>query len=211
MSDIRRAYRALARQLHPDRHQQSSPERAEAAAGRMRELNAAWEVLSDRAAKELYDLERSLAAARRAGTATPSPPPAPSPRSPSSPGEGGFDPIENGETVYFTPGGGFQVARGLLWVVLLGVLGAIFLFTAYAANSSNTGDSQSTAPTTVPPARLEVGDCANEVAGAFDLVSCSGPHDARIVALVAIGRPCVAGAREVYLPDQQESACLLDY
>ncbi|MFN0027679.1 MAG: J domain-containing protein [Acidimicrobiales bacterium] len=199
---MRRAYRELARELHPDRHLQSSPQEAGRAAERMREVNAAWAVLSNPGARELYDLERRLAAGRdgqagssvagassaHAGPARSGPPPA----------RITFDPRDSDV--------GHPIIRGLLWIVILGVLAAIFVFTAYAANSSNQPPSTVTSTTTA--LLLGPGDCVAQAPGAVDVVPCSGPHDAIVDRLVPLGRPCPAGTREIYLPDQQESACL---
>lgn len=55
--EIRRAYRARARVLHPDRH--GGDERA------MQKLNEAWRVLSDPARRRAYDAGLGGASARR--------------------------------------------------------------------------------------------------------------------------------------------------
>lgn len=214
--ELRRAYRALARALHPDRQQHAPKAQAEQAAVRMGEVNAAWAVLSNPAARELYDVELRLAASRAAGTGATSA--RPSGFGPSAAGadhrrtttaaprHGTFDdePLR-----YHAGSGGHPVVRSLLWLVVLGTLAAIFVFTAYAAGGGDDGDPASTT-TTVPVPRAAAGDCVNaNVPNAFDLVSCAGPYDGRIVELVPIGRPCPAGAREVYLPQQRESACLV--
>ncbi|MEZ5261326.1 MAG: J domain-containing protein [Acidimicrobiia bacterium] len=209
-TEIRQAYRTLARELHPDRHLQSAPQQAQAAARRMREVNAAWSVLSNREAKELYDLELNLAAARARGGPTVARPSGPGPsgtaRVASRPATEDDEPWR-----YRSTTDGHPVVRGLLWLVVLGVLAAIFVFTAYAAGGGDDPGVQpgpSRTPTTVA-ARVVSGDCVRELAGALDLVDCSAEHDALVTELVPIGRPCPFGAREVYLPDQQESACLV--
>ncbi len=107
---------------------------------------------------------------------------------------------------------GHPVVRGLLWIVVLGVLAAIFVFTAYAAGGGDdpaVEPGPSRTPTTAAP-RVAKGDCVRELAGAMDLVSCTATHDALVADVVPIGRPCPFGSREVYLPDQQESACLVE-
>ncbi|MCC6434449.1 MAG: J domain-containing protein [Acidimicrobiales bacterium] len=214
--EIRRAYRTLARELHPDHHHQSAPDRAQAAARRMREVNAAWSVLSNASAKELYDLELNLAAAK----SRPNPVPRPTGAAGSATGSGGvgatrvaprYATADDEPLRYRSAGDGHSVVRGLLWLVVLGVLAAIFVFTAYAAGGGDDSEvdiGPSRTPTTAAP-RVAKGDCVRELAGAMDLVSCAGEHDALVADVVAIGRPCPFGAREVYLPDQQESACLV--
>ncbi|MER7363310.1 J domain-containing protein, partial [Nonomuraea wenchangensis] len=49
--DIKRAYRRLARQLHPDLHPGDA-----AAAERFKAVTEAWDVLSDPRRREVYDL-----------------------------------------------------------------------------------------------------------------------------------------------------------
>lgn len=55
-ADVARAYRALAKQLHPDLH---GPE----AAGRMQDLNRSWEILSDPARRRSWDAAHPAAVA----------------------------------------------------------------------------------------------------------------------------------------------------
>lgn len=206
-AEIRRAYRALALTLHPDRQLQAAPAQAEAAALRMREVNAAWSVLANPAAKARYDLDLRLGA-------TIAPPSGPTARAGAAPAgaAGGTGYRRPGEAPlrYRSASDGHAVIRGAVWLLVLGLLAAIFVFTAYAAGGS--GDPAGTGATRVPATTampgLRRGDCVDEFPGAFDVVPCSGPHGARVVELVPIGRPCPAATREVYLPDQRESACL---
>lgn len=203
-AEIRRAYRALALTLHPDRQLQADPAQAEVAALRMREVNAAWSVLANPAAKARYDLDLRLGAAstRTSGPSTGAAAPA------AAPGGSYRRPAE-APLRYRSASDGHAVIRGAVWLLVLGLLAAIFVFTAYAAGGND--------PTEVGPARvpattampgLRRGDCVDEFPGTFDVVPCSGPHGARVAELVPIGRPCPAATREVYLPDQRESACL---
>ncbi len=172
----------------------------------MREVNAAWAVLSNPGARELYDLERRLAAAggkvpgpgRPGSQARSSTGSAPSSRVAGVRPDGlAFDPTQGEQ--------GHPLIRGLLWVVILGVLAAIFVFTAYAANNADQPPSPSTTTVAV---LLGAGDCVNQLPGAVDKVPCSSSHEATVEEVVPLGRPCPSGTREVYLPDQQESACL---
>jgi hypothetical protein len=194
--------------LHPDRHLQSDPAEAAAAAGRMRDVNAAWAVLSDRTARRSYDLDLD---ARRDGAPS-SPSPASRSYGTSSSGArqtrtaGPADaPARYSEAV-----AGHSVIRGVLWLFLVGLLGAIFVFTAYAAGGGDgTGTTTvSRTPGTTAPPPVRRGSCVAQQAGWLDVVPCDGPHDAEAVDVVPIGRPCPGGSDEVYLPGQQESACL---
>lgn len=69
-AEIRRAFLAAARRHHPDYHADADAATRARSAARMQELNVAWAVLGDPAARAAYDLERARAAdpgvARRA-------------------------------------------------------------------------------------------------------------------------------------------------
>src|SRR4051794_10870330 len=133
MEEIRRAYRQQARQYHPDRHLQSSPTEAARAADRMADLNEAWKVLSDTAAKETYDLELALArikaarggsghGARRTATAAPRVAAAARP----TPMGHGVDYVDVAPSSGVWP----MVFRAVPWLLVIVVLGGIFVFTA---------------------------------------------------------------------------------
>ena len=57
-ADIHRAYLALARRHHPDGHTAAGPAAVARAERRMQDVNAAWAVLGDPAARRKYDAER---------------------------------------------------------------------------------------------------------------------------------------------------------
>lgn len=117
-AELRRAYLALARRHHPDRHAGDAAAAARAEA-RMQELNAAWAVLGDPEARARYDRRRL--AERRAAFH----PGAVSPEFvPFDPGEDPDDPAAEHDVPY---GDGSPVHRGLqvgpFVVLLLGLLG----------------------------------------------------------------------------------------
>jgi curved DNA-binding protein CbpA len=114
--DLRRAYVRRARALHPDRHVGADPDRAAAAARAMQEVNEAWRVLRDPAARAAYDARLRRPQREPVPLRTPSagPPPASVPDEPV-----------------------VRVVRGLPWVAAALVLGAIFIFTAFAAGGSD--------------------------------------------------------------------------
>ena len=120
--DLRRAYVRRARALHPDRHVGSDPDRAAAAARAMQEVNEAWRVLRDPATRAAYD-----ARLRR-------PQPARLPVWEASTGP----PVHTGPDEPVV-----RVIRGLPWVAVALVLGAIFVFTAFAGSASDRGPSPS--------------------------------------------------------------------
>lgn len=204
VDEIRRAYRALARRLHPDRHLQSPPAEAARAERRMREVNAAWGVLSDAGAKQRYDLELALqrAQAARASAAAPGPP-GTAPR-PPAPGSG---PAYHGH-VDVAPGDGLWTVlfRALPWALVIFVLGGIFVFTAFAAGQRDE-PARGTPQVSVPTA--EVGDCVRFSApDRLALVDCSVPNQGEIVEKVPNGRPCPPGTASRYLPDEGLFACI---
>ena len=120
--DLRRAYVRRARALHPDRQVGADPDRAAASARAMQEVNEAWRVLRDPAARAAYDagLRRPERPAVPVRTASDGPPLAPVPD----------DPV-------------VRVVRGLPWVAAALVLLAIFVFTAFAGGTSDRGPSPS--------------------------------------------------------------------
>lgn len=58
--ELRRAYVHLARTFHPDFHADADPSVFEYAQNRMREVNVAWQVLSDDSSRYAYDQRLGL-------------------------------------------------------------------------------------------------------------------------------------------------------
>lgn len=67
--EIRRAHRKLIRVMHPDRHVQASTAEQQLAERRMREINEAWQTLSDPNRRSSYDM--TLRAANTNGSTRP--------------------------------------------------------------------------------------------------------------------------------------------
>lgn len=205
--EIRRAYRDLARQLHPDRQMAAATPDRDSASDRMAAVNAAWAVLSDSRARELYDLELSLSQARsRPGGATTA--------SGSSSADRGrpvrsaqADRIADLVDVAPSYGVGTAIFRAAPWLVIVAVLGAIFVFTAFAASRADEDGTPTTS--TSPALRLVSGDCVRIVSEtALEKVDCRAENDGQIVELVSLGRPCPTGAAAAYLPDEGLYACI---
>jgi curved DNA-binding protein CbpA len=116
--ELRAAYLARARRLHPDRLIDADPGERVRAEREMQALNEAWRVLGHPPRRREYD--RRLAGAERGEPGVPF--------EPSDPGEptadelGWVDPVT-------------RIVRVLPWVMILLVLLAIFVFTAYAGGS----------------------------------------------------------------------------
>ncbi len=171
---IRRAYRDLARRLHPDHQRGGSPAERALAERRMREVNAAWAVLGDPDARRRYD-------ASRAGPDRRPPPPN------EPPAEDRLEPAEPEVGSVLT-----GLVRALPWVLALAVLGFIFVFTAYARGG---GDGQP--PGSSPGAGVKVGTCIAVHPGpTTTVVPCNGagPDALRVVARVADQTGCPAGS-----------------
>ena len=162
--EVRRAYLGLARQLHPDRWiDASSAERVEVDR-RMREVNEAWRVLGNPARRLAYDVER-----REAGRRARMAPPAPvGDRLAFSTGDLFTEDVDDPDL--FT-----RLIRALPWILVLGGLGAIFVFTAYA--TSGDGDR---------PTGEGGGACVRLVGGNAAPVNCDAAG-ARLV-IVEVGQ-----------------------
>jgi hypothetical protein len=179
---VRRAYLDLARTLHPDRTHGDAPADAELAARRMQEVNEAWRVLREPASRAAYD--RALSLGRR-----PSFRPAADPPPPRHAVED-EDEDDDDLDVPFTsapaqPGDlGLSVVRALPWLTVAVVLGAIFIFTAFAGN-----DHTAQGPQELVGRCVSSGDVA-----AINAVPCQGPNDGKVVLVVDQASLCPDGA-----------------
>jgi hypothetical protein len=170
--ELRQAYRERARVLHPDRQQAGGAGDADSLGGAMRELNEAWRVLRDPAARAAYD--RSLLA--------PSPRPAP----PAGADDDDLDdwdrpfrgrPAEPGDLVV-------ALVRALPWLIVGLLLGGIFVFTAFAAGG---GD---------PPPHQLVGDCVRASSSMLEVVPCV-PGGSQVDAVEHVVTACKTGTKPV--------------
>jgi curved DNA-binding protein CbpA len=176
--DLRRAYVRRARALHPDRHVGADPVRAARAARAMQDVNEAWRVLRDPGTRAAYD--RGL---RRppVGTAPP--------RTASAPAA---------STVRTAPPDpAARVVRGLPWVVAAFVLGAIFVFTAFAGGTSDDGPSPSD----------WVGKCVTGSAGSqLRDVPCDTEGASRVDLVAMRASACPSGSSA--MPFEESWLCL---
>ncbi|MBW3580923.1 MAG: J domain-containing protein [Actinobacteria bacterium] len=191
---IRRAYRQRAREVHPDRQSGSAsgPPSATGTARAMQELNEAWRVLGDPARRAVYD--RSLQAPVL-------------PRRPPRPRwEVADDDLDDDARPYrhrlAEPGDlGMSIVRGLPWLMVILVLGAIFVFTAFAGG----GDDDATTSSDL------VGSCVVlERGGAVSKVPCSGPSDGRVDLIAARSSLCPEGSDVARLAGEESWLCLRD-
>ncbi|MCU1355391.1 MAG: dnaJ [Acidimicrobiales bacterium] len=182
--ELRVAYRALARRLHPDRLGDASAAERRLADRRMREINEAWQVLQDPAARRRYDDSRMRSRSRPGAV------PTRDRRPPAVDARGVVAAEDDDDLVDVLPpmtALGAGLMRHLPWVVLVGVFGLIFVVTAYATAGTHPG------PTVRPPAAA-AGACIDVEPGpSAKTVPCSGPHDFRVVRRVADASSCPAG------------------
>lgn len=181
--ELRAAYVAKARSLHPDRHAGANAARRREVERAMQEVNAAWTVLSDPRARREYDssLRRheSPASAR----------PAPAASTATTVRRTGPPPVVLPDREDQLGPGLPALVRIAPVVLLLGVLGAIFVITAIA--TGNRSVEQPTPPTVeanTPP----VGSCV-AVAGSVMQVSCDNPHALRVERHAPRGDDCHGG------------------
>jgi curved DNA-binding protein CbpA len=144
-AELREAYLRLARTLHPDRYESGSPGEKRLAERRMREVNAAWEVLGRPDSRAQYDADlylrrRDEARARRtSNTTATSPSAARAPRPPVDTTE-----ISEDDDVELSALTAFLLRRGPIIVLMFIALG-LFVGTALARH----GDPASTTTTSV--------------------------------------------------------------
>ncbi len=175
---IRRAYLSAARRWHPDRHSGESAEESDKAERAMRRVNQAWSVLGDKVSREAYDRQlvpqetrypgsTGAAGVRTDDGVTRIDPRLLDPAFLAARRESQFDEISSRSSL---------ILRAAPVLAVLGLLVAIFVFTAYARNSVDR-----TTASTVPGPNLGAGIVANDC-----VVVTSGP------ALLEV--PCTANA-----------------
>jgi molecular chaperone DnaJ len=171
---VRKAYLDLARRFHPDRYIDAGPAERSAAERSMQEVNEAWRVIGDAGRRRRYDAELNPVATARARWEADDDRFATRPDGTMAPEIEHIDPTE-------------RVIRGLPWILLIVVLLAIFVFTAYAV----TGN-----PATTPPGGSGGGGCVTVAEGPTVQSASCGTKGARaVVAQVGLTQAC---------PDQSE-------
>lgn len=159
--EVRQAYLDLARRMHPDRWVDAKVEERVEIDRRMREVNEAWRVLGNPGRRLAYDVER-----REAGRRARMSPPAPvGDRFAFSTGDLFVEDVDD-------PNLATRLIRALPWILLVGVLGGIFVFSAYA--TSGTGG----------PTGESGGDCIRKVGGLAEPVDCDAEGAQGVIAEV---------------------------
>ena len=179
--EIRKAYLRRARALHPDR-QLGRPEReARAAEQAMRQVNAAWTVLSDVGKRAEYD--RRARAQTRSQVPRPTPARTPRPQPAPEPDFGRAIDDHEGD-------GSVSVWASIPVLLIVGLLLGVLIITAFA--DREPADNRPVVEDS--PSRLAVGDCFAFVGSDLRSRSCSsGTSDGVIVAVVPTRGNCPAG------------------
>lgn len=177
--EVRRAYIDLARRLHPDRWVDASPAARADTERRMQQVNEAWRVLGDARRRRAYDAGRHQ------------PGRSPAPGSGASFAGTTLFGTEADEPADLTS----RLIRALPWALLVAVLGAIFVFTAYAADDT---------PLTPGPDR-----CVRKDGNAAVDVPCDTAEARRVVAVVASVGQCPPNT-EAFQPDDLTNALCLE-
>jgi hypothetical protein len=183
---VRRAYLDMARQLHPDRWIDASPDERVDVERRMQEVNEAWRVLGNPGRRLAYDVERREVG-RRARVAPPT---------------------GVGDRYAFATGDLFaedvppvdlatRVLRALPWIAVFLALGVIFVFTAYATSDSGTSPSG------------EGTQCIRKVDGAAIDVACDVEGAQRVIIAVAQVGQCPFESEPFQPADSPDEALCL--
>lgn len=196
---IRRAYLDAARRWHPDRFSNQPTAEADEAEQAMRRVTQAWSVLGNAESRAAYDRQlvaRDPGPGPRAGVTTDEgvtriDPRLLDPRFLAARREAQLEQISNRTSL---------VLRAAPLVAMLGLLVAIFVFTAYARNSS-----AEPGPTSVPGPSLGAGiaanDCVVVTSGPALLeVPCTSTADGRVIGARLADGVCPLGTdRDVEL------------
>jgi hypothetical protein len=138
-------------------------------------INEAWETLGDAGRRRSYDAAlRAAAVPVRAAEPVV------------------VRPADEDEDVDLGEDGRARWAIPLPWLLILGALAVIFVFTAFAARRSGDDEPRPTAPTgEVVDGIITVDSCIrlDDVARAYE-VTCGGPHLGVVRAVVDLAAPC---------------------
>ena len=199
--EVRKAYLRRARLLHPDLAQGLPPERSAQMARAMQDVNEAWRVLRVPTSRAAYD-------DRVAGRATVTP----RPNGARPAGWGDARPVGWGDvdldldpTPYHQrPAGmidpGVSIVRSLPWIAALVVLGAIFVFTAFAGGAGEDNRRSSSDL---------VGKCVQSQQGVGVVeVACESRNEGRVDLVVNRQSQCPTDAIARSVPGEGTWVCL---
>ena len=197
--EVRKAYLRRARLLHPDLAQGLPPERSAQMARAMQDVNEAWRVLRVPTSRAAYD-------DRVAGRATVTP--RPNGARPAGWGDAqpvGWGDVDLDPTPYHQrPAGmidpGVSIVRSLPWIAALVVLGAIFVFTAFAGGAGEDNRRSSSDL---------VGKCVQSQQGVGVVeVACESRNEGRVDLVVNRQSQCPTDAIARSVPGEGTWVCL---
>lgn len=197
-AEVRRAYVARARVLHPDRSQGRPATDAARMARAMQDVNEAWRVLRSPATRAAYD-------ARLAGRPAPTRPGGPRANGAGPAGRAGGPEVDLDPTPYYErPAGmvdpGASLVRSLPWIVALVVLAAIFVFSAFAGGTDDGPRRRSSDL---------VGRCVQSQQGLGVVqVPCEGPNEGRVDLVVERQSRCPEDTTARPVPGEATWVCL---
>lgn len=206
-AELRRAYLRLAREHHPDSVPES--ERA-AAAAKMGKINAAWAVLGDARQRRIYDGgDRSSSAGSPPGQGRAS-------RVYAAGSSSGASTAPHVEPEHHVSTPGCAMLSPLPLLVVFGLLGAIYIFTAYAASSDSPGDRAPVLSGRTDVAAYQLGGCVSyyEQASAEPIavaVPCDGGHDAIIRRVGPAAVACGPDESADMIPETDVPLCLVPF
>jgi DnaJ-domain-containing protein 1 len=184
---VRRAYIDQARLLHPDRYIDAGPEQRRTAQRSMQEVNEAWRVLGDPGRRRRYDAELAPVTTARARWEVDDD------RFASRPDGTMPEAIETVDPAA-------RVIRGLPWIILIVVLFAIFVFTAYAVTDN---------PANTPQPGTFVSGCVAVADGpTVQPASCDAPGARAVVTQVSVTQACPAGSERLQPATGSVAYCL---
>lgn len=206
-AEIRRAHRQLAQLLHPDRQGAASGAEQVLAERRMREVNAAWTVLSDPVRRADYDRTLAVAGGRSAAARPPTASGAasrPAEARGSRP-EDSDDPdaaLARARLAELDPdepdlsAGHFWLLRRVPVILALVVGAVLFIATAYAGGRNET-------PGKVPGLADGPANCIRLVEGRNAIAAdCAQPNDGEVVTRVAQVLDCPDGTKYALLNNE---------
>lgn len=181
--DVRAAYLVRARLLHPDRSVDVGADDLRRRQRQMQEVNEAWRVLGHPGRRHRYDVSRGARWDRGASPAS------------AWAVDAGLDRATEQDGPVDGPA---RMLRGLPWMLLLAVLGAIFVFTAYASGGRDvTGTSG------------DDGTCVVVAPGPVARPEACGQRGSRlVVASVTGSQVCPAGTERLQPIDRAGALCL---
>ncbi len=205
--EVKRAFTGLALRWHPDRQSEPGPEARERAEWRMQEINAAWEVLRNPAARAAYD--EQLAAAGGAGA-----PSVPAHRQAAPGGVGGRPPSFADQLVDPTRADprDERVRRGGLrrWAPVLVIAVVVSVVTVLAVHAAHKSSAPPPPGVELQTEQFQVGSCVAVTPGPEAVTGpCNEPNRGQIAATTDYPRPCPPDTTTVALVERHISLCLV--